>query len=146
MNVPFWYLLQASHHEKIAAIAIWVHTVSVLLLIPLAFTGINVSLDQLLIYWTITSLLTQVFIYYFAESKLSMFWIVFKNRRLIIVFFTSILFFAAILLAGLVISFKAAELLIPALVMTALFILSLLPFYIPILKRSFALKNIKLGE
>ncbi len=146
MNVPFWYLLQASHHEKIAAIAIWVHTVSVLLLIPLAFTGINVSLDQLLIYWTITSLLTQVFIYFFAESKLSMFWIVFKNRRLIIVFFTSILFFAAILLAGLVISFKAAELLIPALVMTALFILSLLPFYIPILKRSFALKNIKLGE
>lgn len=146
MNVPFWYLLQASHHEKIAAIAIWIHTASVLLLIPLAFTGINVSLDQLLIYWTVTSMLTQVYIYFFVESKLSMFWIVFKNRRLIIVFLTSILFFAAILLAGLVISFKVAELLIPALVMTALFILSLLPFYIPILKRSFALKNIKLGE
>ena len=80
---PFWYLLQASHHEKIAAIAIWAHTISVLLLLPLVFIGINISLDQLLIYWTITALLTQVLIYFFVESKLSMFWIIFKNRRLI---------------------------------------------------------------
>ncbi len=106
LNVPFWYLLQASHHEKIAAIAIWAHTISVLLLLPLVFTGINISLDQLLIYWTITALLTQVLIYFFAESKLSMFWIIFKNKRLILVFAASILLFVAILLAGLVISFK----------------------------------------
>jgi len=142
MNVPFWYLLQASHHEKIAAIAIWVHTVSVLLLLPLVFTGINISLDQLLIYWTITALLTQILIYFFTESKLSMFWIVFKNKRLILIFLTSILFFVAILFTGLVISFKVAELLIPALVITVLFILSLLPLYIPILKKIFELKNV----
>ncbi len=146
MNIPYWYLLQASHHEKIAAIAIWVHTVSILLLLPLVFTGINISMDQLLIYWTITALLTQFLIYFFAESKLSMFWIVFKNRRLKIVFLTSILFFIANLLAGLIISFKVAELLVPALVITSLFILSLLPFYIPILKKSFALKNVNPGD
>ncbi len=146
LNVPFWYLLQASHHEKIAAIAIWAHTISVLILIPLVFAGINISLDQLLIYWTITALLTQFLIYFFVESKLSMFWIIFKNRRLILVFAASILLFVAILLSGLVISFKVAELLIPALIITALFILSLLPFYIPILKKSFSFKNINSNE
>jgi O-antigen/teichoic acid export membrane protein len=146
MNVPFWYLLQASHNEKIAAIAIWVHTVSILLLLLLVFTRINISLDQLLIYWTITALLTQILIYFFAESKLSMFWIVLKSRRLKIVFFTSILFFVANLLAGLVISFKIEELLIPALVITTLFVLSLLPLYVPILKKSFALKNVNPGD
>ncbi len=146
LNVPFWYLLQASHHEKVAAIAIWAHTISVLLLLPLVFTGINISLDQLLIYWMITALLTQVLIYFFVESKLSMFWIVFKNKRLILVFAASILFFVAILLTGLVISFKVAELLIPALIITALFILSLLPFYIPIVKKSFSFKKLNSGK
>ncbi len=146
LNVPFWYLLQASHHEKIAAIAIWVHTISVLLLLPLVFIGYNISLDQLLFYWAITALLTQVLIYYFAESKLSMFWIIFKNKTLLMVFGGSILFFAAILLAGLVISFKVSELLVPALSITALFILSLLPYYIPILKKSLLLKNPNPGD
>ena len=103
LNIPFWYLLQASHHEKIAAIAIWAHTISVLLLLPLVFTGINFSLDQLLIYWTITALLTQVLIYFFAESKLSMFWIIFKNRKLMVVFAASILLFVAIFFTGLLI-------------------------------------------
>jgi O-antigen/teichoic acid export membrane protein len=146
VNVPFWYLLQASHHEKIAAIAIWAHTISVLLLLPLVFFGINVSLDQLLIYWTITALLTQVLIYFFVESKLSMFWIIFKNRRLILVFAASLLLFIAIYLAGLVISFKVSEMLLPALILTALFIFSLLPIYIPILKKSFSFKNLNSGE
>jgi O-antigen/teichoic acid export membrane protein len=146
LNVPFWYLLQASHHEKIAAIAIWVHTISVLLLLPLVFIGYNISLDQLLFYWAITALLTQVLIYNFAESKLSMFWIIFKNKTLLMVFGGSILFFAAILLAGLVISFKVSELLVPALSITALFILSLLPYYIPILKKSLLLKNPNPGD
>ena len=146
LNVPFWYLLQASHHEKIAAIAIWAHTISVLLLLPLVFTGINFSLDQLLIYWTITALLTQVLIYFFAESKLSMFWIIFKNRKLMVVFAASILLFVAIFFTGLLLSFKVAELLIPALIITALFILSLLPFYITILKKSFSFKKLNSGK
>jgi len=146
MNVPFWYLLQASHHEKIAAIAVWAHTVSVLILIPLVFTGINISLDQLLIYWTVTALLTQFLIYFFTESKLSMFWVVFKNKWLLIVLLISTLFFAANLLVGLVTAFNPAELLIPALIIASLFIFSILPFYIPILKKSFSFKNLNSGE
>ncbi|NNG27571.1 MAG: oligosaccharide flippase family protein, partial [Ignavibacteriaceae bacterium] len=146
LNVPFWYLLQAAHHEKIAAIAVWVHTVSVLILIPLAFAGISIPLDQLLIYWTLTALLTQFLIYFFTESKLTMFWVVFKNKRLLIVLLLSILFFAANLIAGFVISFKPAELSIPVLIISTLFIFSILPFYIPILKKSFSFKNLNSGE
>ena len=146
MNVPFWYLLQASHNEKIAAISVWVHTVSILILIPLVFAGINISLDQLLIYWTITALLTQFLIYFFTETKLSMFWIVFKNKQVLIVFLISILFFIANLLTGFASSFKPAEQMIPALIITTLFIISILPVYIPILKRSFLIKNLNSGE
>ena len=144
MNVPFWYLLQASHHEKIAAMAVWVHTISVLLLIPIAFAGFNISLNQLLIYWTSTALLTQFLIYYFTETKLSMFWILFNNKKLIIVLLISLLFISVNFLAGLVISFRVENLWIPVLVIAAFFIISLLPFYIPILKKSFALKNLNL--
>lgn len=146
MNVPFWYLLQASHNEKIAAIAIWAHTTSILLILPLVLIGINISLDQLLIYWTISALLTQFLIYYFVESKLSMFWISFKNRNLKIIFSSTILFFAAIFITGFIISFETTLLLVPALIITLLFILSLIPIYISILKKRFAFKSVNPDE
>ena len=141
MNVPFWYLLQAAHYEKIAAIAIWVHTISILLFLPLVFIKINVSLDQLLIYWTITALLTQLLIYFFVESKLSMFWIIIKNRRLLFVFAASALLIGVITITSLLVSFKTSDLLLPSVILTALFIFSLLPIYIPILKRIFHLRS-----
>ena len=93
MNIPFWLLLQAAHHEKIAAIAIWAHTLFIVFLVPLKVFGVSITFNQLLLYWTITALFTQALIYTFVEKKLSIFWEVFKDGILIKMIITSIMFF-----------------------------------------------------
>ncbi len=141
LNVPFWYLLQASKNEKIAAIAVWAHTISILLLLLLIFIQLSITLDQLLIYWLITALLTQFLIYFFVEKKLSMLWILFRNQSFNIVLFASVGYLAVISIASFVISINSKFQLISALIITALFIISLSPIYFRIIKKSFSFRN-----
>lgn len=81
LNVPFWYLLQAAHLEKVASFSIWAHTVLIIALIPLGRI-IPVNLDFLLEYWILSSILTQFFIYYYAHTKLNAFGSVFRSTRM----------------------------------------------------------------
>jgi len=66
LNVPFWYLLQANGNEKIAARSLFYHTAAIIVLYPLSMV-INLSLQSILWYWVLTSILTQVSIYIAAE-------------------------------------------------------------------------------
>ena len=81
-NVPFWYLLQASHNERAAAYSIWAHTALILLLIPLSST-FKVEIVDLLIYWTVTSAFTQGLIYYYVHKRLSLLWDAIKSTRIV---------------------------------------------------------------
>ncbi len=141
INVPFWYLLQASRLEKIAAISIWAHTILIFLMVPFTFSGFDVTLNQLLIYWTATALLTQFLIYYYTETKLAMLWIVVKDNRFKVIFLNSLLFIGINILVGVIFSFKVGDILYSAIIITVLFIASLSPYYITILKKSLELRK-----
>ena len=71
-NVPFWYLLLATHRESIAAMSVWAHVVFVsgLSLVSLI---ISLNLSLVLVYWTLTSLVTQAVIYWAVHSQLGLF-------------------------------------------------------------------------
>lgn len=90
-NLPFWFLLMASENEKIAAYSIWVHTMSLLLIIPIS-SIFDVGIVELLIYWVLTSLFTQVLIFYFVESRLQLFWAPLKNVRLGLILILAVMF------------------------------------------------------
>jgi len=79
-NVPFWFLLQATHHEKAAAASVWVHTVFVFLAYPVHLAS-GLDITDLLVYWTVTSVLTQCLIYYHIQTKLGLLWEVILNAR-----------------------------------------------------------------
>ncbi len=141
MNIPFWFLLQATHHEKIAAVAIWAHTIFILLLIPLNILKINFSLDQLLIYWTITALFTQILIYVFVEKKLSLFWEVFKDSIFIKILIFSVTYFCIQITAQ---TFSHGDFInseILSLGLIVLFLMALFPLFLPMIKKHLAIKK-----
>ena len=72
-NVPFWYLLQATHNESVAAFSVWAHTLAIMLVIPLS-TLIDLDIVDLMVYWTATSVVTQGLIYFYVEKRLGLFW------------------------------------------------------------------------
>lgn len=142
INVPFWYLLLASFNEKIAAGSIWVHTLSILLIIPLEIVGIRFTIYSLLIYWTLSSVLTQFLIYYFVEKKMSLFWPVFKNKQMLVIMTINFVYIIITVISGKLfqVSWNIDELniVIPypeRLVLTLILLIILSPFYIKILKQ-----------
>lgn len=70
-NVPFWYALQASGLERVASRSIWLHSASLLLMLP-AQAIFAPSLIALLTYWIATSVLTQAAIYLKAHESLGL--------------------------------------------------------------------------
>ena len=72
LNVPFWYLLQAGGFEKKSAIAIWLHSILTIMLIPLAI-HYNFNVTEVLTLWVFFSLFTQVMIFYYVEKEMGMF-------------------------------------------------------------------------
>ncbi len=142
INVPFWYLLLASHNEKIATLSIWVHTLSILLIIPLAIVGISFTIYSLLIYWTLTAILTQILIYYFVEKKMSLFWIVFKSKQMFLIIAINIVYLISLFIFGKLFqlswNLREFNIVIPhleRLVLTLLILIILSPFYIKIFKQ-----------
>jgi O-antigen/teichoic acid export membrane protein len=100
MNVPFWYLLQATGYEKVASYAIWMHTLSVLFLVPVSKV-IILNLSSMLIYWTIGSIITQILVYFYVEKKLSLFWdLVLKPRILYLLIATLGFFITAFMISA----------------------------------------------
>lgn len=98
-NVPFWYLLQASHNERIAAYSIWAHTAAIILVIPFS-SAFTFDVVDLLVYWTVTSVLTQGLIYYHVQKKLDLLWESILNLRIlallaIVVFYSTISYWVA---------------------------------------------------
>ena len=91
-NVPFWFLLQATHHEKVAAASIWVHTMLVFLAYP-AQRVFGLTIMGLLVYWTVTSVLTQCLIYFYIQTKLGLLWDVVLNTRVIALLAMACVFF-----------------------------------------------------
>ena len=67
LNTPFWYQLLAGQSERHAARAIWLHTLSVALIVPAAL-WLDFGLDSVLLYWLAGSILTQVYLFYYAEK------------------------------------------------------------------------------
>ncbi|MBI3358974.1 MAG: oligosaccharide flippase family protein [Nitrospirae bacterium] len=93
-NVPFWYLLQATYNEKIAACSIWAHTAAIFLVIPLSAVY-NFTVVDLMVYWTATSVVTQGLIYFYVQWKLSLLWDSILRPR-ILVLIVSVLLFPAL--------------------------------------------------
>ncbi|MSN25636.1 MAG: oligosaccharide flippase family protein [Geobacter sp.] len=91
INVPFWYLLQAAHLEKVASTSIWVHTILIIALIP-ASQIIRLDLNILLIYWISSSVLTQLLIYFHVHTRLNAFICVFNSLRMIVFLAINLLF------------------------------------------------------
>lgn len=142
VNVPFWYLLLASHNEKIAAISIWAHTIYILMIVPLEIIGIKFTISSLLVYWTLTAVLTQLLIYYFVEKKMSLFWLVFKNKQMLVIITINIIYIIIIVISGKLFqgswNIEALNIGIPypeRLVLTLLLLIVLSPFYFKILKQ-----------
>lgn len=81
-NVPFWYLLQATHNERIAAYSIWAHTTAIILVIPFS-SMVDVGVVDLMVYWTVTSIFTQGLIYYHVQKKLNLLWESILNPRIL---------------------------------------------------------------
>jgi hypothetical protein len=65
-----------------------------MILIPLFLFAGKIELVGVVIYWTITALLTQIFIYVNVEQKLSLFWDVLICHRVGLVLITSFSFIA----------------------------------------------------
>ncbi|MCG6913385.1 hypothetical protein LJE86_05665 [bacterium BMS3Abin03] len=134
LNIPFWFLLQAAHQEKIAAIAIWAHTFFILFLIPAKVIKIGISLDQLLIYWTIAAIFTQILIYIFVEKKLSLFFEVFKDGVLVKIILLTLFYFCIQIISQNVFrGFINSQVL--SILLAFIFLLILLPYFLPIIKK-----------
>lgn len=91
VNVPFWYLLQAAHLERVSSFSIWLHTILIVALIPLC-NVFYFSLDMLLLYWILSSILTQILIYYYIHIKLDALINVFYSLELNSVLILSLLY------------------------------------------------------
>lgn len=73
LNVPFWFILLATGQERVASLSIWCHTLLMLLAAPV-FHYFHGSVDQVAIYWTLSSLITQALIYYHVQRAHKVFW------------------------------------------------------------------------
>lgn len=82
-NLPFFFLLKAAGEEKTVSIAIWMHTGLLAFMIPLA-SIIQIKLIDMLVYWTASSLFTQLLIYYRVHRKLHLFFPAFMSTTSII--------------------------------------------------------------
>jgi O-antigen/teichoic acid export membrane protein len=98
LNTPFWYQLLAGKSERHAAQAIWLHTLSVLLIIPVAM-WIEISLTEVLLYWLVGSILTQVYLFYYAEKLYGLVVSSFRSAATAIVILVQLL--AVVVLAAL---------------------------------------------
>ena len=78
LNVPFHYFLMAAGDEKVLSIAVWVHVLLILFVWPLSFF-MPMSVVDLAIYWTITSVFTQGIIFYTMHAKHGLLLPVFTN-------------------------------------------------------------------
>lgn len=94
-NVPFYYLLQATGNEKASAASLWVHTLAILLLWPLQGV-LHVDLKWLLVYWTVTSLATQLIIFYFVQTRLQGFWPVLRLRQVRATLFLALVYWGTV--------------------------------------------------
>jgi O-antigen/teichoic acid export membrane protein len=92
VNVPFWFLLQAAHHEKVAAASVWVHTIFVFIAYPVQRV-FSLNIMDLLVYWTVTSVFTQCLIYFYIERKLGLLWEVVLNARVVALLAMAAVFF-----------------------------------------------------
>jgi O-antigen/teichoic acid export membrane protein len=79
-NVPFWFLLQATHNERYASRSVWVHTACILLVAPLSQL-VELELIPLLVYWTVTAIATQALIYSSVQRRLSLLWPIVRAPR-----------------------------------------------------------------
>ncbi len=73
INVPYWYLLQAAHREEIAAKSLWLHTALLIFLVPLS-TVCEISLQGYVLYWLLSSILTQIAIYVAIKRMFGFLW------------------------------------------------------------------------
>ena len=95
-NVPFDNLLQATGHERISAAALWFHTLAILLVWPLRGV-LRTDLEGLLVYWTITSVATQLILFTFVQIKLNGFWPIVAMRPVWIALGLALLYWAVVL-------------------------------------------------
>ncbi len=90
-NIPFWYLLLAGNKEKFASFAIWIHTLSTLLIYPLSFFK-TLSLANILTFWTFASIATQIGIYFLVEKYFKIFFCTLCDQQVRMAIITTILF------------------------------------------------------
>jgi len=95
INVPFWHLLRATGHEKYASHSLWIHTLLILLLIPLSKVY-KITIDDALLYWLATSLGTQCFIYYIVHVQFNIIKILSKCDISLLVLILSSIFILSI--------------------------------------------------
>lgn len=82
-NTPFWYQLMAGKGEKQAANAIWVHTGSIIALVPFVWLfGFQLELNSILLYWLFGAIATQLAIYVFAERQFGLVIAVFSKPQI----------------------------------------------------------------
>jgi O-antigen/teichoic acid export membrane protein len=91
VNVPFWYLLQASYNERFAAYSIWAHTAAIFLVIPFA-SLFKIGIVELLVYWALSSIFTQGFIYYYVQKKLDLFLSSINELRILVLVLLALVF------------------------------------------------------
>ena len=95
-NIPFDYLLHATGHERDSATSLWVHTLAILILCPLGIF-LQFDLTSLLVYWTVTSLATQLIIFYYVQKKLNGFWPIVKMPPVLIILLLALFYWVIVL-------------------------------------------------
>lgn len=95
-NVPFDYLLQATGHEKASAASLWIHTLAILLIWPLKGV-LQVDLKGLLVYWTATSIATQLIIFYFVQTRIQGFWPILRLRPVAETMFLALIYWVIVM-------------------------------------------------
>ena len=95
-NIPFDYLLHATGHERDSATSLWVHTLAILTLCPLGIF-LQFDLTSLLVYWTVTSLATQLIIFYYVQKKLNGFWPIVKMPPVLIILLLALFYWVIVL-------------------------------------------------
>ena len=90
-SIPFWYLLQALRYESKASLSIWIHTFSILILIPIN-SVIKLNLYYILIYWVLIGFFCQILIYFYVKKTIPFFWDLIFNKRIIINFIVTFSF------------------------------------------------------
>lgn len=82
LNIPFWYLLQTNGQEHVAARSLLYHSIATFFIFPLT-SVVNFSLQMMMWYWVISSIITQISIYYAAERSTGTVTLTLKNKKFI---------------------------------------------------------------